>query len=168
MREGPWIFIMSGFLFGAFMGSRPMKRINFVFALFAGTGAASAQEVVPMTIGQDTAAFHFELIGQTIFTVEAFEDHWWRYVDVLNAVYGPIFERTGRRFFLPYIREARGIENAFAVVFRNERFVIVDPSWWGATGTANTGEMLIYAHEIGHPFAGTPPVWCQTPPGKGN
>jgi hypothetical protein len=103
---------------------------------------------------ENAIAFHAERCGGYGELLEPFEDHWWRYMDVLNAVYRPIHKATGRKFFFPNIFETIGIDNACAFVSENgDRFVVVDPAVW-SVDASNLEEMIVYSHEIGHYVCG--------------
>lgn len=108
---------------------------------------------VAMTIGRDAIAFHFDYNGRTVLTKEPFEDRWWRYMDVLNAVYRPVHKATGRKFFFPEIREVENLSNALAVIRQGQRYVLIDPDIW-ADGSSYVPEMIIYGHEVGHHVCG--------------
>lgn len=115
---------------------------------------ASGQEIKLMTIGRNAQAFHKNLFGKTFVTQDAFEDHWWRFMDVLNAMYRPIHKRTGKKFNYPGVRAVENLNNAVALIHNGERFVLVDPGFWNRDQTGMLGEMITYGHEVGHHVCG--------------
>jgi hypothetical protein len=120
-----------------------------VAALLISCATAKAGNLV-LAVGRNATAFHMDVCGRRFDTKEPFEDHWWRYIDVLVA----LNRKTGQKFDVPTIREADNFSNACALIGPDgKRYVVVDPGLWSQNDGA-IEELIIYGHELGHQVCG--------------
>jgi hypothetical protein len=124
-----------------------------ILFLAAALSSAQADEIIYMTIGKDTRSFHQEIYGKTFATKDPFEDFWWRYHEMVNAIFTGNAGQAAQ-VNRPGIREIEGANNAYAVIYKSERYILVDPNIWGRVQTGHLGELLLYGHELGHHVCG--------------
>lgn len=113
-------------------------------------------ESVTMTIGKDTYLFDYPYSGRTIEVYvgdktdsdgnEGLMHDYFIFEDVLGAgVKGQIPVTFGRSI---------GIGNAFAVIYKEQRYIVQDPGWTVSFGDNQAKRILVLSHELGHHLCG--------------
>ncbi len=135
--------------------SNCLKMLHLIlFVLGFASQPASAQETLVMTIGRDAQAFHFGYEGLRIATTEPDAlslERCNEAIDLLGQLTTDAFER-------PEFREAPALNNAVALVREGRRYVVLGSGYLRnlAPGLIdkNSGELLLYGHEVGHHLCG--------------
>ena len=128
-----------------------MRQLLAVLILLVASGAEA--RVLLMTPGRDTFVFDDTLQGQSfkVYTAEGEEAG----SDIAEGVF---HQAAHLDDILTAVPEARGqytvgiamINNAYAVIRQDERFIVIGPNWL----PRNAERILVLGHELGHHVCG--------------